>query len=1726
MQDRPIAMQSAVLFLITSFALILTTSAADVAGAASEASGKVSFYSQIRPIFQANCQGCHQPAKAKGGYVMTDFERLLLPGESGEKPVVAGKPEASFLLTQIVPVNGEAEMPRGKAPLPEVEIDLVRRWIAQGAVNDTPAGTRMQYDMEHPPVYLRLPVVTALEYSPDGKLIAVAGFNEVILHHSDGSGIVGRLVGMSDRLQSLRFSPDGSMLAVAGGQPARMGEVQIWDVEKRKLSVSVPVGYDTVYGVDWSPDGTLVSFGCPDNTVRAIEAKTGKQVLQQGSHNDWVLDTVFSTNGSHIISVGRDMSAKLTETATQRFVDNITSITPGALRGGLQSVARHPTRDEILVGGADGVPQIYRVFRETDRKIGDNANLIRRFPGMEGRVFGVDYSEDGNRIVAGASLDARGAVNIYSAAFDSTISTNLAKILEKTVDSQSAEEKAEVEKYVTADVKLEKSVTFSDVSIYTVGFSPDGKRVAAAGSDGRIRLIDPETGEIVTEFASAPLAEKAGGAGAEDSSAGGRLTDVKPADGRSGTAQAEIDAAAGETLPEGVQVVGLKVEPGEIRIHRRNEYAQLMVMATLGSGGVVDVTRMASYGVDQPLGEVSSRGRFTATSNGTGVLTIRFRGASAELPVVIEGVVPKFDADFVRDLSPVLSKAGCTAGTCHGARNGKNGFKLSLRGYDPIYDVRGFADDHAARRVNLASPDDSLMLLKAVGEVPHEGGQRMTRDSEYYAILRRWIADGTRLNTESARVSGIRIYPENPVVQATGSRQQMRVVATYSNGYSRDVTSEAFISSGNGDVVAVDDWGLITTLRRGEAPVLARFEGAYTATTLTVMGDRSGFVWEDQPANNRIDELVAAKWKRMKILPSGLCTDSDFIRRVYLDLVGLPPSPSDLRGFLDDPRDSQIKRDLLIEQLMASPDFVDHWSSKWADLLQVNRKFLGVEGARLFREWIRMEIRDNTPYDQFVRKILTATGSNRENPAASYFKVLRQPEETMENTTHLFLGTRFNCNKCHDHPFERWTQDQYYSMSAFFARVDFEKDPESGDRRIGGTAVENAKPLFEKVVDRGEGEVTHLRTGKVASPEFPYAAGKSSRTEGETRREELVEWMTSPDNRYFALSYMNRLWGYLMGVGLIEPLDDIRAGNPPSNPDLLNYLTQEFIETGFDTRAILRLICQSRAYQLSVGTHRWNEDDTINYSHATARRLPAEVLLDAVYRATGSTPNFPGVPAGTRAAQLMDSAIDLPSGFLANLGRPPRESACECERSNDMQLGSVMSLLSGPAVSGAVNDPANELARLASSELGDRELIQEVFLRVLSRSAKEEEIEAAQSVLSGMRAGHEALSAELEKAEPAWNITLEKREAERQAAIGKAERALGEYLAEQAPQMASLERKRQERIAEAQRELMQLQPLLPAKMDEWEKDLGDEHHATRWQALAIKEVQGTGSARLEKLADGSVRASEISGGLPDYIIEAETSMRTITGIKLEVLTDDSLPSFGPGWKDGGFVLSEFVVDAGSKTNASELAKAVIREGVADFIAEKYELKQLFDGKAENGKAEGWSIGAETGRPHWVAFTFETPIRQEAGTALRIRLQHHFQGGKSIGRFRLWVTGSGRVTGEGLPADVAGALNTAGPLRTPAQVDTLMAHYRTVDAELRKREQAVFLAGAPVPEDAKRKELETLLAKAARPVPTDAALVQLRQDVQASAGQLKHPRLTVAQDLAWALINMPSFLFNR
>jgi len=1710
--------------LVLAVAALSSISRAEEPGAATNQI-PISYYRQVRPILQANCQGCHQPAKAKGGFVMTDFKKLLEGGTDEGTAIVPEHPEKSGLLKMVLPKDGEIRMPKGRSPLAEVEVALIKTWIEQGAHDDTPPDASPHYDAEHPPLYSQPPVVTSLDFSPDGALLAVAGFHEVLLYSRDGAQLKGRLIGLSDRIQSLRFSPDGHWLAVAGGEPARLGEIQVWDVAKQKLALSAPITFDTLYGVSWSPDSKLIAFGCADNTVRAIEAASGKQVMQMGSHSDWVLSTAFSAQSDHVISGGRDMSVKLTEIASQRFIDNITSITPGALKGGVLAVATHPTLEHVVTAGSDGLPKVYRIFRETKREIGDDAQFIGDLFPLRGRVFGARFSADGKRIACGSALDGQGEVVICSYDYTNDVPKNLRDIMGKVPGSRKPEEQKQLDDYKKEGIRELARTTVPNSGIYCVAFAPDGQTVAVSGSDGRVRFINATNGTVTRDFVSVPLND-----------AGPPVT--KPA-WAGISVQSSEPAAAAETLPAGAKVVGLEIHPAQIHFGSRNEYAQLLVIAKLESGEVMDVTRMAKLEVvrvnhenqaDQgqakaaDLIAVSPRGICRPVAEGNGRVVATIGGQTAEIPLEITGLANGYRADFIRDVSPVIAKAGCNNGTCHGAKEGKNGFKLSLRGYDPETDVRALTDDLASRRVNLASPDDSLMLLKAVAEVPHEGGRRMTMDSPYYQILRQWILNGANLDMKSPRVTKIELFPSNPVVGQIGAKQQIRVLATYADGVLRDVTAEAFIESGNLDVATTDPGGLVTTLRRGEAAILARYQGSYAATTLTVMGDRTGFAWENPPTWNHVDELVAAKWQRMKIRPSELCTDLDFIRRVYLDLTGLPPSSEDVRAFIADTRETRAKRDALIDRLIGSPEYVDHWANKWADLLQCNSKFLGKEGAESFRTWIREQVATNRPYDQFAREILTASGSNKEHPPASYWKILRTPAEAMENTTHLFLATRFNCNKCHDHPFERWTQDQYYQLTAYFAQVAFKDDPASNDKRIGGTDVEGSKALYEFVSDATEGEVKHDRTGKITAPKFPYPA-KNECKDTAARREKLAAWITSADNRYFASSYANRLWGYLLGVGIIEPLDDTRAGNPPGNPELLDFLTKEFVSSGFNPRHLMEMICKSRTYQLSLEPNKWNEDDRSNYSHAMARRLPAETLFDAVFRVTGAIPDIPGAKPGQRAQELYDVTQDTGSGLLATLGRPARQSACECERTSDLRLGSIMALLSGPTVSSAIDDPTNALAHLVATEQDNHRLANEIFLRVLNRPATDPEIDKTLDLFANVEKDHAKTTNELAALEIKLAPSIAELGRQRDAAIVVAKTNLAIYDTDTKFLREEVEKRRQEGIAAAARELKGVERLLPAEAALWETKSKPADAKTVWKSVEPEEITATGGTTLTRQPDGSYVASS-TNRISDYRIMASSSLTNITGFMLEVLPDDSLPKFGPGRAgDGNFVLSEFDVKWGKGTNVPDMAAKLV-EARADFSQKDYPVAEAIDGKVENDR-NGWAVGgAETALRHVATFKLEKPLGDTNGIKLQIRMQQHYGDSFMMGRFHVYLTTADDPLDFGTPERIVQAIQAPAGERKPEQMVTIIDYYRAGDADFWKHKKALVDANDPVPEDPRLVELKKALATAEEPVKLDPYLVQLREDAKFSTKQQEDKRLTAVQDLTWALINSPSFLFNH
>ena len=710
------------------------------------------------------------------------------------------------------------------------------------------------------------------------------------------------------------------------------------------------------------------------------------------------------------------------------------------------------------------------------------------------------------------------------------------------------------------------------------------------------------------------------------------------------------------------------------------------------------------------------------------------RGASAPLLLALLTNLPSAAAaadptNFLRDVAPILSKSGCMSGPCHGAAKGKNGFKLSLRGYDPQFDYEALLYDLAGRRFNRADPARSLMLAKPTQQVAHGGGLRFEANSDYYKTIYAWIAQGVPFGDPAKdTVTKLEVEPNEVSLDKPGDQAKIKVTATFADGGTRDVTREANIDSNVTDLATVTDKAEVKGARIGEATLLVRYQGKFTTVPVTVINPAPGFAWKQLPRNNYIDKLIDAKLQRLKIQPSQPVDDAGFLRRASLDLTGQLPDPNEVRAFIADP--SKTKRAKMIDKLIASNAFVDHWTLKLGDLLQANRKYLGEKGVFEFDEWIRQSFAANKPYDKMVRELLSASGSTYDNPAANFFRVTRDPKPTMEVTTQVFLGVRMVCAQCHDHPFERWTQNQYYEMASFYSATGLRPGYEVGEEIVYNL--------------RDDYEMKHPKDGRVMRPNFivPASYGSSSIPVDAKRRLALAEWVTAKDNPFFAKSTVNRFWSYFLGRGIIDPVDDIRASNPPSNPAVLEALTKDFIEHNFDLRYLLRTIANSRTYQASMQTNEWNAKDTDNFSHAIPRRLSAEELMDGLTLATGVRPVFPDVPPETRAEQLPDPHVGK-DGFLDLFGRPSRESACECERRSDLSLPQALNLVNGKTISDAVSDGNGRVAKAILAGRSDKDLIEEHYLSSFSRPPTQSEVETGIKYLTAGNTGRAARAQDL-----------------------------------------------------------------------------------------------------------------------------------------------------------------------------------------------------------------------------------------------------------------------------------------------------------------------------------------------------------------------------------------------
>jgi hypothetical protein len=745
------------------------------------------------------------------------------------------------------------------------------------------------------------------------------------------------------------------------------------------------------------------------------------------------------------------------------------------------------------------------------------------------------------------------------------------------------------------------------------------------------------------------------------------------------------------------------VTPDTATLSGHRATRQLLVTGEYGDRSSRDLTRHLEWvSLDPNIAAVNASGQVTPRANGTATIVGRKGSIEVRATIQVVGMENPTPVSFHHDVIPAFSQAGCNMGACHGTPTGKGGFKLSLRGYLPEDDYLILSRESGGRRINPFAVETSMILRKPLGEQPHEGGLRLQRGTKTYEFLHDWIQEGARNDPKAPRAVKLEITPGSRVLNAPAMAQQMAVVVTYEDGSTRDVTPICYYDSSNPDIASIDADAFVTFKNRGEVAIIAHYLDLVATARLTHLVEVPGFTIAEVPQDNIVDQTVFAKLNRMRITPSELCTDQEFIRRVYLDTIGQLPTPEEVGAFLgsSDPN----RRSQVIEALLARSEFNDFWALKLADVLRSNSRLIQPKGAYAFHRWIRENIERDVPMDQFVRELLTSDGSTFQNPAANYYRISRDPDNAVETTAQLFLGVRIQCAKCHNHPFERWTQDDYYGFAAFFSRVRQKKGNIPGEEIIYSTQ---------------DGEVRQPRTGQVMPPK---ALGGPV-YEGSDRRTELASWLTSPDNPFFAKSMVNRIWYHLMGRGIVEPVDDFRDSNPASNDELLDGLASQFARNGYNLRQLVRTILNSRTYQLSAEATSTNADDTLYFSHAYTKLLPAEVLLDAISTVTGTVTDFGALPGGSRAIQIPDGKMENP--FLKTFGRPARELACECERESDSNLSQALQLIGGATVNGKLRDDKGRMATLAGSSKTAEEITRELYMIALSREPNTTELSAS-----------------------------------------------------------------------------------------------------------------------------------------------------------------------------------------------------------------------------------------------------------------------------------------------------------------------------------------------------------------------------------------------------------------
>lgn len=762
-------------------------------------------------------------------------------------------------------------------------------------------------------------------------------------------------------------------------------------------------------------------------------------------------------------------------------------------------------------------------------------------------------------------------------------------------------------------------------------------------------------------------------------------------------------------------LVSLTIEPaveGVIHLRGRDSRQQVFVTGTYSSTQLRDHTHRVQYTVEPAdLANIDSTGYLIPARDGEGVLRATGDGQTAEVKLSVTGVASDVPINFPNQVVPVFTKLACNSGGCHGKASGQNGFKLSLLGFYPEDDHEFLVKEGRGRRIFPPSPEQSLLLQKAVGQMPHGGGKRMEVGTDEYRMVARWIKQGMPYGKpDDPHVVGIRCLPEGRVMPRGGD-QQITVMAVYSDGSTEDVTRRALFEANDPEMADVTTTGLVKTLDlAGEVAIMARYQGQVSTFRATI--PLGAEIAERPPVKNFIDEAVFHKLDVLGIPPSPLADDATFLRRVYIDLTGTIPSADEVAAFLADP--DPAKRDKLVDRLVDSTEYADYFTNKWNMVLRnKQRNQFELSSTYAFNRWIWSSLYENKPYDQFVREILTASGSPEDCPPAAWYREVNEANEQVEDVAQLFLGLRIQCARCHHHPFEKWSQDDYYGLAAFFSRV--------GKKNISSKPAAQDKRIFH-IDSQGPAQARNERTGKMLAP-TGLGAPALTLTADEDPRVLLADWMSSPENPFFAKSLVNRYWKHFFSRGIVEPEDDMRETNPPANPELLNGLASHFIQSGFNIKDLVRTICKSSTYQLTALPNEYNLRDKQNFSRYYPKRLTAEVLYDAFHQITASSQAYNGLPAGTKAVQLPDPSVG--PYFLKVFGQPQADTACECERSQEANLAQSLHLLNSSEVQTKISAGEGRAAKLAADQRPVEERIRELYRWVYSREPAPDEVAVA-----------------------------------------------------------------------------------------------------------------------------------------------------------------------------------------------------------------------------------------------------------------------------------------------------------------------------------------------------------------------------------------------------------------